>query len=250
MEKMCSTRLNYFNDLIETCESNHMYLGWGNPNAQVLFVGKEAALDEKPIWYLQQTNNLKEYANGRKDISFKRYKQDDPHIFLSVHTWSKYQKLHDFIFPNINRETNVMKFEENIFVTEMSDNPSKRTNKAQKKTNFKEELKKRKSLFFTKPYIKSFSVVVLACSGYILNYGEEKETREIDNIFDVKYKCSFQTKTTKKPQSFHVHLSDDGKRLVIHTNQLSGSAASTELLEKLGEVIKTHLDSKIIKCPF
>jgi hypothetical protein len=246
MEKMSSTRLNQFDDLIQMCTASNMYLGWGNPNAQVLFVGKEAALNEKPDWYVKQINDLKEYAYGRKDINFKRYKQDDSHIFISAHTWSKYQKLHDFIFPNIKRETDVMNFEENIFVTEMNDNPAKRTNEAQKRINFKADVEKRKSLFFTHSYIKSFSVIVLACSGYIRNYGEEKETREIDNIFAVKYKYSFQTKTTKKPQSFHVHLSDDGKRLVIHTNQLSGSAASKELLEKLGKVIKTHLDSKII----
>ena len=42
--------MNYsteFKKLIEDCEKNDQYIGLGNPNAKILFVGKEPATNEK-----------------------------------------------------------------------------------------------------------------------------------------------------------------------------------------------------------
>ena len=47
------------------------------------------------------------------------------------------------------------------------------------------------------------------------------------------------------PQNaFWVHHSADGKRMVIHTRQLSG-AVSDKLLEEMGNVIRQHINSTI-----
>src|SRR5690606_23766177 len=204
------------------------YIGRGNPNAKILFVGKEyskpnenAEFDAK-YWKERISKNESVYLTHRKEVG-------------EGHTWNKYQNLHDYIFEK--PKTDMFNFEELIFTTEMSEIPQKNTRNANKNPEFIPKLIKRKQEFFTSDFIQDFPVIVLACSDYIKN---NDEIREIDEIFGVHYKDEYEKKIYTKSNWFFSHYSDDKTKLVIHTRQLSTNVMS-ELLANMGEVIRKHL---------
>lgn len=213
----------------------NQYIGYGNPNANICFVGKEAT-GMLPIQCgLGSTN----YWMVSLPIFFDRNKADNPNdpIWKEGHTWNKYQKLHDVIFPELASKPGTMNFEQRVFVTEMSAAPATTTAIGKSAPGFEEQLALRKRSFFAHPYFKEFKVIVLACSDYIINYGDR---REIDTLFDVTFDINGGAHEVGPQNSFWVHHSADGQRMVIHTRQLSG-AVSDRLLEEMGAVIREHL---------
>lgn len=226
------------------------YIGSGNPNSQILIVGKEVATDiEEGIHKELEQINLETFNNNctswiqnikslvmPTDIpnwSFDSKENNPIHAFKGVeikkegHTWRKYQKLNNFIFE---KETqNVINFQDDFFITEMSILPSKTTAKAQKKADFLEKLSLRKETFFRSEFIQDFSVVILACGNYISG-------PEICNIFNVHFT---EEKGTAR-QKFWIHSNAHKTKLVVHTRQLSADV-SDELLRGIAEEVKTFL---------
>lgn len=225
------------NNFLNLLTSNpDQYIGYGNPNADVCFVGKEATGMLQMSGMLGGTN----YWMCSLPIFFDRNKADDPNnaIWKEGHTWNKYQKLHDVIFPEHAAKQGTMNFEQRVFVTEMSVNPATTTAVGRSTEDFDTKLAQRKQSFFSHPYFKEFKVIVLACSDYIVNYGDR---REIDTLFDVSFDMDGGAHDVGPQNSFWTHHSrPDGKRLVIHTRQLSG-AVSDKMLEEMGEIIRIHL---------
>jgi len=171
---------------------------------------------------------------------FDRIKTDNPSdtIWKEGHTWNKYQKLYDAIFPDNAAKPGTMNFEQHVFVTEMSAMPATTTIEGKNALGFEEQLALRKQRFFAHPYFKDFKVIVLACSDYIVNYGDR---REIDSLFDVTFDINGGAHEIGPQNAFWVHHSADGNRMIIHTRQLSG-AVSDKLLEEMGAVIRQHLN--------
>ena len=213
------------------------YIGYGNPNADICFVGKEATGMLPLQCGLGSTN----YWMTSLPMFFDRIKTDNPSdsIWKEGHTWNKYQKLYDAIFPENAAKPGTMNFEQHVFVTEMSAMPAATTNEGKNASGFDEQLALRKQKFFAHPYFKDFKVIVLACSDYIVNYGDR---REIDSLFDVTFDINGGAHEIGPQNAFWVHHSADGNRMVIHTRQLSG-AVSDKLLEEMGAVIRQHLNS-------
>lgn len=247
--------MNYTQNFKDVIKLN-TYLGTGNPNSKILIVGKEVATDiedglNKPL----ENKNLKDYnencneweknvEQNKSQDELKNWPIESNPLFAfkgtlkkkTSDTWKKYQKLYDIIFKNeINKENQLeLDFQKEFFITEMSEIPSKTTGKAQNNIDFQEKLKKRKDNFLKSKFIQDFPVVVLACSNYIVNFGEN---REIDNIFNVKFTSE---KGTEK-QKFWIHREKSGNpKLVIHTRQLS-NAVEDELLKKIGNEIREFL---------
>lgn len=236
-----------FKEIVGYCVEKNAYIGEGNPNAKILFVGQEAALDEREKWY---NENAQEWYKKvidiqiQGEIELKRYKNEkNKEIFESQRTWSQYQKLHNYIFPDYSSERDTMNFEERIFTTEMSDNPAKTKGEAGKIKDFKIHLQERKNIFFRKDFIQDFPVVVLACSGYIEN---NPKNWEINDVFHVEYIGDEKgRKWYNKPNWFYLHYgkTKEGKsKLVIHTRQLSNQV-NGQMLEDMGEIIREHLIS-------
>jgi hypothetical protein len=261
-----------FKNLVKE-SNNKTFIGLGNPNSKILIVGKEVSTDvtsKKPI-EIQNTitykRNQKDWAiNIENKISQKDIENwifDENALAENIEnnplfafkgaikkttssTWKKYQKLHDSIFQGgINKNNNIpLTFQEDFFITEMSNSPSPKTKNAQNKKAFKAELALRKKEFFKSSYIQNFPVVVLACSNYILN---SKKERQIDEIFGVEF--DFDKKYGKgeyfftKYNRFWVHYNQNATKLVIHTRQLSNNV-SDEMLIEMGEIIKQHLNKK------
>ena len=226
--------MNHFQNLLQS--NPDQYIGYGNPAAEICFVGKEATGMLPLQCGLGSTN----YWLTSLPMFFDRNKSDDPNspIWKEGHTWNKYQKLHDAIFPERKAMPGAMNFEQRVFVTEMSAMPATTTAAGKNADGFEEQLAHRKQSFFAHPYFKEFKVIVLACSDYIVNFGDR---REIDTLFDVTFDIDGGAHEVGPQNSFWVHHSPDGKRLVIHTRQLSG-AVSDRLIEEMGNVIRKHLD--------
>lgn len=195
------------------------YIGTGNPNAKILFVGKERSYSD-----------VQGYAQWWKNIITQ--KQESPFPYHKVHipkkaghTWRKYQSLYEYIYP----EHTDKHFENVIFTTEVNINSSAQTHNAKK-----DGMSQRKETFFHSNFIQEFSVVVLACGW---DYITPKECYE---IFKVNWKDNNPSKKINASNSFYTHYNEDKSKLVIHTRQLSGSV-SNELLEEMGKVIREFL---------
>jgi len=229
--------MNNFQNLLYS--NPDQYVGYGNPNADICFVGKEAT----GMLPLQCGLGSANYWMSSLPMFFDRIKTGNPNdsIWKEGHTWNKYQKLYDAIFPENAAKPGTMNFEQHVFVTEMSAMPAAITFEGKNAPNFEEQLALRKQKFFAHPYFKDFKVIVLACSDYIVNYGDR---REIDSLFDVTFDINGGAHEIGPQNAFWVHHSADGNRMVIHTRQLSG-AVSDKLLEEMGAVIRQHLNSNI-----
>lgn len=216
------------------------HIGTGNPNAQILFIGKESAITEDNIegrkWYERNASDwYGRIENNEPDVY--SYPIPEDHVFRrkkswGKNTWSKYQKLTNHIFEKEERPYHI-DFLENVFTTEINDAPNKNTSTADKS-----KLNERKSLLKESDFIQNFPVVVLACSNYIKN---NEDLREIDEIFGVKYEDEFPKKVYNRTNWFFSHYNEDGSKLVIHTRQLSADVKA-DLLKDMGEVIRKHLN--------
>jgi len=84
--------------------------------------------------------------------------------------------------------------------------------------------------------------VILACSNYIWNSETDKQ---IDRIFGVKYDDkmihSKGEYVFSKQNRFWVHYNENGRKLVIHTRQLSMNVMNSMLIE-IGKIVKNHLN--------
>ena len=250
---------------------NQTFIGLGNPSAKIIIVGKEVSTNpnsEDPLqkqglisykrnvldWNFNVENgikleDIKDWVID-KDLDLNKVENNPLYAFKGTikrytsNTWKNYQKLYDIIFQNEMNFDNqkVLDFQKEFFITEMSDFPASKTKDAQKQETFRKKLEERKNTFFKSEFIQNFPVVVLACSNYIWN--NEKD-RQIDKIFGVTY--DLNKKYSKgvydefsKSNRFWTHYSEDGKKLVIHTRQLSNNVKN-EMLNAMGTLIKQHL---------
>jgi hypothetical protein len=227
------------------------FIGTGNPNSKILIVGKEVATDpengkdaelEKINLEAFNRNSIDWKSNVEKSLSIESIEdwsishENNPlYAFKGItinkqgHTWNKYQKLNNYIFDKLNNKE--LNFQEDFFITEMSDLPSKTTGLAQRKKEFKEKLKHRKKTFFKSEFIQNFPIVILASNDYI--NGEE-----ICSIFNVQ----FIEKRGSSGQWFWIHSNTEKSRLVIHTRNLSGSV-SDKFLKDIASEVKLFLNN-------
>lgn len=216
---------------------DHEYVGLGNPNSNILFVGKEAAIDVKIDEDFENIKDKLKNLHGSKInwISKKfDYSHNPSEIKNLSDTWKNYQQLYNRIFIEKQQNTSAT-FLKEVFTTEMSNLPAETTDKAKKNPFFKSELQLRKENLFNTKFIQSFPVVVLACSDYIVNNDKK---REIDNIFKVQFNGEF--KEYSKGNWFFNHYNNNETKIVIHTRQLS-SNVNNDLLTDIGTKIREHL---------
>lgn len=228
-----------FKKFVENGIKNKYHVGTGNPNAQILYIGKESAIaDDNYEGRKRYDKNARDWQNHIENNTCEilSYPIPEDHVFRrekswGKNTWSKYQRLTDRIFEKEGKPYYI-DFLENVFTTEINDAPNKNTNTADKS-----KLNERKSLLKESNFIQSFPVVVLACSNYIKN---NDNIREIDEIFGVKYDYEFLKKVYNKTNWFFSHYNEDRTKLVIHTRQLSADVKAY-LLNDMGAVIREHL---------
>lgn len=238
-KKLLNTK-NLLNNSEEYIIDDYEYVGLGNPDSKILFVGKEAG---EKMEYTNDFDNIKENLKALQGSAF-HWKTSNPDYTVNPEklkdisqTWNKYQRLYEYIFKQ-DVKSDYPTFLKKVFTTEISNLPHKTTDEAKRNPFFKDELKKRKNTFFRTEFIQSFPVTVLAFKDpvYIRN---DDETREIDDIFKVRYLD--KSKEYSVGNQFYIHYNEDKTKLVIHTRNLSANV-NTDLLKDMGELIRNHLE--------
>ena len=215
-------REKLFEKFINECANEPLnFCGQGNPNADILIIG-------------QESTDICEEALIRK-IKLCRDKKDrdaprpiDP----KNKTWANYQELLDEIYCRKSEYVDKWDFEKFAFTTELSSTPRKQSNYREAKPFIKERLVFLKDSEF----IQDFSVIILACGGYIKN---DDKVREIDNTFHVEFCKEYGSKESKNRFWTHIDIKDP-RKLVIHTRQFS-NGISKDLIKEMASVIREHL---------
>lgn len=258
--------MNYNDNFLKAllkCKNKNLYLGTGNPNAKILIIGKECALnktvqledyqtkleDERKLveenlqgWQKLVNNEPLQYSidqsypyKGQENKINKKLKNDQYNGGTSS-TWTKYQKLYETIYCNGVKNEKVT-FHENIFITELNQIPSANSNE-QNLLLRKESIKKRVEYFFPLDFIQRFPVVVLACGHYSRDFNIN-----ICNLFGVEFDGQTKEVNGNKLQWYNLHHEISGKnpKLLIHTKQLSGSITN-DFINEIGVTIKDFLE--------
>jgi hypothetical protein len=212
----------------KTKTPNPYYIGYGNPNAKILIIGKEKGFDinDKDVLLRESTLNPKQWkAKIEGDIPKLEFDPETPYgvemnNLPEGHTWSKYNKLNNYIFGTDS-------FKQNTFISELNFMPSKYS---PGRKAIKENITLRLN-FFEHSYFKNqFSVVLLACSSYI-------KPHQIYANFNCQYA---ETKNFGIGNKYYLHYNENKSRLIVHTRQLSMNVKN-EMLKNLAEDIHKHL---------
>lgn len=236
-------RKELFDAFIAECKKEKQICGSGNSNAHILLVGQEHYAKEK----ISDDKEWEKYLNDNyryceEATSWSNYNKSK--------TWLYYQKLVDLALPHRKRPTHrgERNFEEDAFTTELNNEakPSSKIGGKEERNELIKRVSRRLSLFKKSEFIQKFPVVVLACGGYIVNR-EEKGILQINDTFGVQYDNELNEngipkgwhKSENGRMWFTTHHSNDGRKLVIHTWQLS--RADNSLLEEMANIINEHL---------
>lgn len=218
---------------------NPYYIGFGSPNSEILILGKEKGFDfekNENQAFFESINNPTEWfhhiENGTtcKDKYLEKIGKYEAGKYNNVfipylekinkggHTWNKYKKVIQEVYPNndfINND-----FLKKCFISEINHEPSKWS----KIREFNNEVRKE---FLKHSFYRSFKVTILACADYLSD-------KLIEEIFDVE----FDDDSLSNPRyKFVVYKSKDESRLLINTRQLS-TAIKNSYIKEIGEYIK------------
>lgn len=233
-----------FERLLDNCIQNNQYVGLGNPNAKILFVGKEAGAPKNSILHGSWESWKKNDYSTRFVPSVESKNEN---LKDGKHTWQKYQKLFELIFSDQLKNQEIkgksepyeITFVENIFTTELSNLAAPNTREAKKNIDFTEALKHRKEHFWESDFIKQFPIVIIFASD---NRYIETKPGEVCELFGVDFQ---EPVKFAKSDKYWVHYAKKDKhkvypKLVIHTRQLT-NGASNELIELLAHEVKSFV---------
>ena len=170
---------NKFVELVNHSCWKDEFIGYGNPYADILIIGQEAADDKESKNYKEfyapnqsqwketiENNCLPQTEKFVPSFPFKTQKatirSGDGN---SGATWYWYQRLHDQIYPDSKDPNGNINFFERIFITELNGEPRK--NHKDKQENVESQIAKRFDIMSeTKPFWSHFKVVLFLCGSY------------------------------------------------------------------------------------
>jgi hypothetical protein len=232
----------------KSIDASWKYIGTGNPNADILIIGKETSSSDEQQIKLEIDNNLNDWDkindfNQSRVPNFfetnkysplypykgQLFKIDKNNNRGTSVTWYNYQKLINKICNNLNNPK--VDFHEYVFITEVNSTPSKKTKDADISS-----IPFRKENILSSAFFQSFPIVIISGVGY---FNINKDFNEIEHIFNVKFKEKKFADKEKSKQPFWLHEQINGteQKLLINTYQLS-SYISDKLLSKLSNQIK------------
>ena len=187
-----------FIDLVNHCNWRDKFIGYGNPDADILIIGQEVAHDEesgnqeaahneeqddctkfytKNQWQWQETieHNYLPQTEWQYPYKFPKFVPSFPFKTQkstikrgcgnSGATYYWYQRLHDQIYPEAKDPNGNINFFERIFITELNDKPRK--NHRVKQENVESQIAKRFDIMReTKSFWSHFKVVLFLCGSY------------------------------------------------------------------------------------
>ena len=246
--------LNVYNDL--------QYIGTGNPDAEVLFIGKEMGIDLKEhqnqydATVSENINKWNEQPNGYEIVSgpkgnywdffspwFPYYRQNNrigknDNVGTS-RTEYYYQRIISAIYEIPEAEKQFLSLHMYAFLSELS-TATARTSAEVNPDKRKQSIKNRKALWQT-PFFQRFPITILGIGpnrNYIIPGTDREDVINIEKDFKVKYVGNLDI----GKKFINVHFSEDGKRMLLHTSHLS--ASSNELIAKIGILCREFLDGR------
>ncbi|MEZ4890060.1 MAG: hypothetical protein R2779_05730 [Crocinitomicaceae bacterium] len=241
---------NKFFETIETANTTGIeYIGTGNPDANILIVGKESSLEKNDphIYFLE--NNLSLWKRDKElDIhqigkwdgiigeksNFSPMFPYNGQLFKNSptnggtsKTWYNYQKIANQVFGT----SETINFHENIFTTEANSSPSRKTENADTHS-----VVSRKGFISKSKFFQDFQVVIIDGVGY---FEITDKNNEIEDIFGVKFIKNIGIKS----QPIWIHKGVNSSKLVINTYQLGGQVTD-ERLKKIGHLVSLYLKDK------
>ena len=196
------TYTSQFKEVLNQCKQNELFLGLGNPNAKILIIGKEAAIDKEkaPRHYeVEVKNNVKDWEQnsvnnkqlnevlswftetseqkynplypykGQKHTLLRKKKVDGNEINNggTSKTWYNYQKIADKLFNN-NVKSSIINFQEHMFISELNQESAKYSHLIAKEKR-EQSIAKRKQLFETN-YFREFPITIVAVGHYVRDF--------------------------------------------------------------------------------
>jgi len=207
---------------INAIEPNPYFIGFGNPNTDILIVGQELAIDpiKNPIALeMESYRNPEQWNKIIKDKitdidysfngknGFKNPRK--PYTGIAKGTWRSYERIVEKI-KNLKYSRN-LEFFENCFITEINRPVSK---KQKGYINCGE-----RDLLMEQEFFKTFPVVILATGSYA-------NRNKIEKVFNVKF--SKESSNSEPHKRFEVYYSKNKDRTLINTRQLSNFRFSSE----------------------
>ena len=245
---------NEFKNLIAITEKTKDFIGYGNPNAKILIIGNEEALDTNDNKKDKQTNEKATESNWKlweKIIVDPSITPDSIPIWKDTenfsplypwkgdtlptggnNTWRNYQKLINMLIPEANAG-NITTFHQYAFITEFNDLPSPKSK--YKDSEVKKRIQHRCEKVLNHPFYKSFPIVIAACGHYVKYYDIK-----LEELFDQKF---IELKPVDKGEWINFHQKDN--RILIHTRQLSW--CSKELIQCIAKYCMITMRQELIK---
>lgn len=262
-----------FKNALQFSKTNKLFLGLGNPNAKILFIGKEAAIDKEAStlqYEIEVVNNVTnwehncevnkqfdEVDNWFMDYGIPKYNPLYPykgqkntiHRHKNVEdkiisnggtskTWYNYQKIIDALFYNAIQSENI-NFHEHVFISELNQETGKYSHLVPKDKREK-SIANRTSLLETS-FFRDFPITIVAVGHYVRDFNIDLEV-----IFGMNYdneKSKIYSEGLKNEYiNIHFDSIEEPTKLLIHTNQLS--TVSNELIKKIGVVCSLFLEGK------
>ncbi len=218
---------------LEIKKTNPYFIGFGNPNSEILILGQEKAINQDNLRQIEveSIENPKQWNKivneNITDIDFKFYEdyffKNPLHPYSGKpskgNTWNHYQKLLKLIYPELNETINSFMFKS--FISEINHQVS--PNRLGNQTD-----EERKS-FNSNKFYKEFKVTILAIGDY-LNKNEIEEN----------YNVSFSEDKSEPRKKMVLYKNINEQRILINTRQLSNDV-SNDYLIKISNLIKNHL---------
>ncbi|WJS93874.1 hypothetical protein NYQ10_17450 [Flavobacterium johnsoniae] len=263
-----------FKEVIQLAKNKRLFIGSGNPNSKILFIGKEAAIDKEKSagqyeeeyskntidWNLncstnKQLNDVDNwFIKDRKPIFNSLYpykgqinkveRRDKSGKIISGHcgtskTWYNYQKIIDSIYFN-GVPSEFINFHELSFCSELNQETGSYS-KDVPKNKRAASIELRKELFNSN-FFRDFPIIILAVGHYVRDF-----KIDLENVFQINFNEDLSQKYSERLQNEYINIHFDNlekpTRLLIHTNQLS--MVSNELINRLGMICK-EFSNKII----
>lgn len=234
--------------------ANPFYIGFGNPNSDILVIGKEKAFppDNLELLIKESINNYRQWKTIIQNDLFKMNQLDvkskigfSPLLPKSFHTgktkrnhtWSITASIISQVYPEKELQVNEIQditksFFQQCFLTELNYKPAKYHEGS--------GLSNERKYFLKSNFFKSFPSVIFSAKSYLK--GDDKIIKE---LFNAKFDCVIELdkigRDKTKPLTIEKYISDF--QTIYVCNQLSGASGWTNnSLTKFAEQISIDLE--------
>ncbi len=251
-----------FEQLIRSAEAPD-FIGWGNPNARILLLGKEPAKNledekEKIEYEIEVAGNKADWRrNIAQNKGFEEVIAERDHAQIygnplcphcwqkyrvknrekegegTARTWYQYQKLIDMIFGKTSKHDDFLDFHKYCFSTDMSAVAALRSSHTNQEAT-RESIKERQQFFAEDSFFKQFPIIIAAVGHYPKRYAGDLY---FNNIFGVDLLSEQSIKAPGAWINVNESHNNGAHRLVLHTCQTSAPLRD-EYFENIAEFVK------------